>query len=125
MGNNATMLGSGSSSASPSVADFVRLVSFNLSRATHFRPDQFTCGRISAWKRSINCHIDINKRISFITAVLSDRRGAEVVKRLCRDDAQAFVDMIDEVLPHPSIQVKRFTDLNSKFPAMSSRRWIA
>ena len=119
------MLGPGSSPASTNVANFVRLVSFNLSRTTRFQPDQFTCGRISAWKYLINCPIALDKRISLITAILSDRCGAEAIKRLCRDDAQAFVDVIDEVLPHSSVQGNRLTDLNSKFPVMPIRRWIA
>jgi hypothetical protein len=104
MDNDATILGSGGLSTSTSVANSVRLVSFNISGTTDFRLDQFTCGRISAWKRSTNHPIVIAKRISLITAIFSDRCGVEAVKRLCGDDAQAFVDVLDEVLPHSSVQ---------------------
>jgi len=100
MDDNAAMLGSRTSSASTSVANFVRLVSFDLSGTMHLRPDQFTGYRISAWKRSIDRPIAIDKRITLITAIFSDRRVAEAVKRLCREDAQAFIDVVDEVLPH-------------------------
>ena len=45
----------------------------------------------------------MDKCVSMITAVFSDRGGVEAVKRLCRDDAQAFIDVIDEVPLHSSI----------------------
>ena len=38
-------------------------------------------------------------QISLITDILSDRDEIEVVKHLYGDDAQSFVDVIDEVLP--------------------------
>jgi len=106
MGDDADMLGSGTQSASTSVANFVQLVSFNLSGATHLRPDKFMGYRISAWKRSIDRPIAIDKRISLITAIISDRRVAETTKRLWMEDAQAFVDVVDEVLPRSSTQGK-------------------
>ena len=37
---------------------------------------------------------------------------AEAVKRLCRDDAQVFVDVVEEVLPHSSVQGRWLADLN-------------
>jgi len=55
--------------------------------------------------------IAIDKRISLVTAIFSNRGVAEAVKRLSRDDAQAFVDVVDEVILHSSIQVKWLTDL--------------
>ena len=106
MDDDAAMLGPGTSSASTSVADFVRLVIFNFSGTTHLRPDKFTGYRISAWKRSIDRPIAIDKRISLITAIISDRRVTETAKRLSKEDAQAFVDVVDEVLPRSSTQVK-------------------
>ena len=97
MGGDSAMLGSGTSSTSTSVADFVRLVSFDLSGNAHLQPDRFTGYRISAWKRSIDRPIDMDKRIALITAIFSNRNVAEAVRHLCRDDAQAFVDVVDEV----------------------------
>jgi len=113
MADNSAMLGSGGSSASTSVADFVQLVSFDLSGTAHFQPDQFTGYRISTWKQSIDQPIAIDKRISLITAIFSNRSVAETVKCLCREDVQAFVDVVDEVLSHSSVQGKWFTDLTS------------
>jgi len=111
MDDDTEMLGPGSQSTSTSVADFVRLVSFDLSETARLRSDQFTGCRISAWKRSIDRPIAIDKRISLITAIFSNRGVAEVVKRLSRDDAQAFVDVVDQVILHPLIQGKWLTDL--------------
>ena len=56
----------------------------------------------------------MDKRISLITAIFSDRCVAEAVKHLSRDDAQAFVDVVDEVFLRSSVQGKRLTGLNSK-----------
>jgi len=76
---------------------------------------RFTGCRISAWKRSIDRPIAMDKRISLITAIFSNRGLAEAVKRLSRDDAQAFVDVVDEVLLRSSVQGKWLTGLlNSK-----------
>jgi len=113
MDDDAAMLGSRSSSTSANVADFVHFVSFDLSGTTRLRPDQFTGCRISAWKRSTDRPIAIDKRVSLITAIFSNRFVAEAVKLLCREDAQAFVDVTDEVLPHSPIQGKWPADLIS------------
>ena len=113
MDDDSAMLGPGTPSASTSVGDFVRLVSFDLSGTAYLRPDQFTGYRISAWKRSIDQPIAIDERISLITAIFSNRSVAEAVKCLCREDAQAFVDVVDEVLPQSFVQGKWLTDLTS------------
>ena len=89
----------------------MRVVSFDLSGTARLWPDRFTGCRISAWKRSIDQPIAIDKRISLITAIFSNRGVAEAVKCLCREDAQAFVDVVDEVLSHSSVQGKWLTDL--------------
>ena len=75
--------------------------------------DRFTGYRISAWKRSIDHPIAIDKRISLITAIFFNHHVTEAVKCLCREDAQAFVDVVDEVLPHSSVQAKWLTDMTS------------
>jgi len=106
MDDDAAMLGSGSSSPPTSITNFVQLVSFNLSETAHLRPDQFTGHRISAWKRSIDQPIATNKRIYLTTAIFSNRGVAEAVKLLDKEDAQAFVDVVDEVLSHSSVQGK-------------------
>ena len=68
---------------------------------------------MSAWKRSIDQPIAIDKRISLITAIFSNRSVAEAVKHLRREDVQAFVDVVDEVLSHSSAQGTWLTDLTS------------
>jgi len=125
MDDDAAMLGSGTSSASTSIANFVRSVSVNLSGTTYLLPDRFSGYRISVLKRSIDRPIPTDKRISLVAAVSSDRYVAETVKRLSRDDAQAFVDVVDEVLPRSSVQGEWVTDLNSEFLPVPSRRWRA
>ena len=111
MDNDTEMLGPGSPSTSTNVADFVRFVSFDIFETARLRPDRFMGYRISTWKRSIDRPIAIDKLISLITAIFSNRGVAEAVKRLSRDDAQAFVDVVDEVILHSSIQGKWLTDL--------------
>jgi len=113
MDDDSAMLGSGTLSASTGVADFVQLVSFDLSGTVHLRPDRFMGYRISAWKCLIDQPIAIDKRISLMTAIFSNHSVADAVKCLCREDAQAFVDVVDEVLPHSSVQGKWLTDLTS------------
>ena len=39
-------------------------------------------------------------QIYLITDIFSDDDETEVVKHLCGNDAQTFVDVIDKVLPH-------------------------
>ena len=117
MDNDTAMLESGSLSASTSVANFVRLVSLNLSGTMDLRPDRFAGYRISVRKRLVDRPIAIDKRISLITAIFSGRRVAEAVKCPCRDDAQAFVDVVDEVPPHSSTQGKWLADLKSNSPS--------
>ena len=68
---------------------------------------------MSAWKRSIDQPIAIDKRISLIKAIFSNRSVAEAVKHLRREDIQAFVDAVDEVLPHSSAQGTWLADLTS------------
>ena len=57
-----------------------------------------TCGRIPAWKRLIDHPLSTTERISLITYILSERDETEVVKHLRGNDAQAFIDVVDEVI---------------------------
>ena len=50
------------------------------------------------WKRLIDCPLGTNERISLITDIFSDRNEIEVAKCLRGDDAQAFIDVVNEVL---------------------------
>ena len=80
--------------------------------------------RIPAWKRLIIRPLVANERVSLITYIFSDRDETEAVKRLRGDDAQSFVDVVDEVLPHSFIS-EIFTDSNLNFLVSPSRCWIA
>lgn len=57
------------------------------------------CRRIPAWKRLIDRPLDPNDRISLITEIFADREEIETVRRLRGEDAQSFIDVIDEVDP--------------------------
>ena len=47
---------------------------------------------------SIDSHLSTDERISLITAIFSNRDETEAIKLLCGEDAQTFVDVIDQVL---------------------------
>ncbi|KAF9642914.1 kinase-like protein [Thelephora ganbajun] len=49
-----------------------------------------------AWKRLIGHTLSTNEHISLITSLFSDRSEVEVLENLSGDDAQAFIDVIDE-----------------------------
>lgn len=55
---------------------------------------------VPAWKRLINYPPTSDERVSLITDIFSNRDEIEVVKRLHGDEAQSFIDTIDEVLPY-------------------------
>ncbi|KAF9642010.1 kinase-like protein [Thelephora ganbajun] len=67
----------------------------------HLRPQALQILRafeIPVWKPLINCPLTMDERISLITAIFSDRKETEAVKRLRGGDTQSFVDVIDEAL---------------------------
>lgn len=67
-----------------------------------FLPDQLlTCRNIPAWKRLIHRPLSTDNRISLIKVIFSNPHEAEEVKGLCGDYAQAFVDVVDQVLYRP------------------------
>ena len=52
-----------------------------------------------AWKRLITSDpLTSDVRISLITDIFSDNDETEAAKGLCGDDAQTFVDVVEEVL---------------------------
>ena len=51
---------------------------------------------IPTWKWLITHPFLMHERIALITSIFSDRNEVEVVGHLSGDDAQAFVDVIDE-----------------------------
>ena len=52
------------------------------------------------WKRLINPTLPVDERIPLITSIFSDTDGVEVFKYLSGNDAQTFVDVVDEVSIH-------------------------
>lgn len=94
---NTTMLGSGRSPAPTYVTDCTRLVS-PTPRMRIYSPYLFLASStVPAWKRLIDRPLDTNERISLITDIFSDRSEIEAVRHLGGDDAQSFVDVMDEV----------------------------
>jgi len=77
---------------------------------------------IPAWKRLIDRSLTTDERISLIKSIFSNHDENEMVKRLCGDDAQTFVDVIDEVLRHFISEVSRSFD--SDFPNLPGRHWM-
>ena len=53
---------------------------------------------IPEWKRLISQPLPADERVSLITTIFSDSVGADAAKHLHGDNAQTFVDVIDEVL---------------------------
>ena len=50
-----------------------------------------------AWKRLVSYPLPMHERISLIKTIFSDHGEVEVVVQLSGDDAQTFVDIINEV----------------------------
>ena len=66
---------------------------------------------IPAWKRLVNCTLSLDEQISLIADIFSDHDETKVVTSLRGDDAQSFVDVMDEVcLPIFSLRRNNLTD---------------
>ena len=57
------------------------------------------CSGRSAWNRLITCPLTTPERISLIAAIFSDRDEIGEANDLCGNDAQSFIDAVDEVSP--------------------------
>ena len=55
------------------------------------------CSDRPAWKRLISDPLSADERISLITTIFSDHDMTKVVEYLSGDDAQTFINVIDEV----------------------------
>jgi hypothetical protein len=63
--------------------------------------DCFTvCSEGPVWKRLISRTLAMPERISLITVIFSDHTQIDMVGNLSGDDAQNFIDVIDEVSPY-------------------------
>ena len=54
------------------------------------------CSEAPAWKLLISSTLTMNERISLIMTIFLDHNQVEMVGNLSGDDAQTFVDMLDE-----------------------------
>jgi hypothetical protein len=64
----------------------------------HHQPDQFLmCSGPPKWKDLISCPLVTHECIPLITAIFLDKNEIRVVRSLKGDDAQTFIDKIDEV----------------------------
>ena len=102
MGIGPTLLGSGSPltpKSIRSVADLAQFVSNHSSTYT-LSLIGFSCSGLPTWKRLISRPVTTHECIPLLTAIFLDKNEARVIQSLCGDDAQVFIDMIDEVPPH-------------------------
>jgi len=75
------------------------------------------------WKHLISAPLATNERISLITTIFSSRDEVEMARYLCREDAQASVDVIYEVRSHNrAFPENGSTNLNSN--SASIRHWM-
>ena len=58
-----------------------------------------------SWERLIRSPLATHERVSLITAILSNRDEIEIIRRLCRDVAQTFIDVIYKV--HVFLHLRR------------------
>ena len=58
------------------------------------------CSEHPAWKQLINHTLTTDERISLITTIFVNYNQVGVVEQLSGDDAQTFIDTIDEVSFH-------------------------
>ena len=91
-----TMLDPGSSPSSACVAG---LVSVSFSPGTNAsRPHlPLTYSGVPVWKRIVELPAASDKQISLIKAMFSDHDEVEEAKNLGGDDAQSFIEAMDEV----------------------------
>jgi hypothetical protein len=55
------------------------------------------CSDLPTWKRLISHQPSRDERVLLVASIFSDRDEAKVVGRLSGNDAQTFIDIVDEV----------------------------
>ena len=65
--------------------------------------DIFACRILPTWKQLITFPLSEDERISRITSIFSDRNEIKAAIDLSGEDAQAFIDAIDEVNSHTAL----------------------
>ena len=64
------------------------------------------CSNPPAWKRLINPTVSTDERVNLIDSIFSDHDEIAVLEYISRDDAQAFVDVIDKVSARALLPLK-------------------
>lgn len=94
----------------PSLKDgFWALIQQCWHQEAHHRPQLFAILRdfgAPICKLLINCPLSLHARISLITAIFSDDKETEIAKGLDGDDAQTFIDVMDETLDALALPVR-------------------
>jgi len=62
------------------------------------------CSDCPAWKRLVRDPLPKHERVSLITMIFSDSDQIKTVMHLSKDDAQTFIDKIDEVSHSPAFK---------------------
>jgi len=83
------------------------------------------CSDPPPWKRLISYTLPTHERISLITSIFSDRGEVEAVGQLSGDDAQTFIDIINEVGVCTLLAPKNGQVTPTETPALLVRYWIA
>ena len=79
-----------------------------------------------AWKVLIGRTLAMPERISLIATIFLDHNQIDMVGNLSGDDAQNFVDVVDEVSPHTNSRSKdKSTEFDSDTLTSSIRPWTA
>jgi len=83
------------------------------------------CSEQPAWERLISHALSTRERIPLVTAIFSDRNEVGMVGNLCGDNAQTFINVIDEVrIRTLSLPWDGFINSHSNFCALLVRYWI-
>lgn len=77
------------------------------------------------WERLTQSPLAMHERVFLITTIFSNRDGVEVVRHLCGDNAQTFINVVYDasfyILPLPR---NRSVNFNSNARVSSIRRWM-
>ena len=73
-------------------------------------------GSVPAWKHLISHPLSTDERLFLVMVIFADESEVGQVNHLCRDDAQMFVDVLDEVGAFHLLITKEWTsDLKLNF----------
>ena len=82
------------------------------------------CSNLPLWKRLISYPLSTHERIALITSIFSDHGEVEAVEHLTGNDAQTFIDLIDEVSTYIISSGCSLVNSHQSFLALSVRGWV-